>query len=179
MVFGDYIFSQRCDTKFNCRDSSDEFHCHYVIFQTLYAKEIAPMDKDSNDLKIFMNVSILDIPYIDTYEMKFTVSFILRLRWQDFRLVFLNLNENHDLNLIRKEDKDALWTPEIRVMNLLGQSDIVFDDRTMSKLIRLSLPYNETKDHAAEGKLPFPVFVQVYPIHILCIKFFSSIHIPW
>ena len=98
-----------------------------------------------------MNVSIIDIPYIDNYEMKFSVNFVLRLRWHDFRLVLKNLNENYFLNSLSKFDKEALWTPELGMTNVIGSSKVLFDESTASKIIRQSESLKETKDHAIEG----------------------------
>lgn len=144
-------FSERCDTELNCIDGSDESNCNYVVFPNHYAKEIAPVEKLQSSLNIYMNVTILDIPYINTYEMKLAISFILCLRWQDFRLEYLNLNENHALNSLSKEDQDKLWKPNIVITNMLGQSGIVYDERTLSKLIGQSEPVMETKDLSNEG----------------------------
>lgn len=153
------FFSKRCDTKLNCEDGSDESGCNYVVFNDQYVKEIAPIDRDQNNLNVFFNVSILDIPYIDTYEMKLTVSFVLNLRWQDFRLMFQNLNENSDLNSLSKEDRDALWKPNIVIDNALGKGGIEYNDRTISKVITQSSPNPEVKHYATEGISKISLFL--------------------
>ena len=168
-----FNFSKRCDQNIDCLDESDEFHCDYLAFDKLYAKEIPPIKNVQDHLDIHINVSLLDIPYIDNYEMKFSVSFVLKLRWQDFRVVLKNLNENYYLNSLSKEDKNGLWTPEMEMTNVIGENQVLYDERTTSRLIKQSKPMKETKEHATEGMAKNKVHCQllIY-IKFLCSKIF-------
>ncbi len=107
--------SKRCDTKMDCADKSDEVGCHYVSLGDTYLKELIPRHKDSLDnhgsqsydsgdnvngnvssvkaepLKVFINISIMTFPSIDTVGLKFTADIFLRMRWYDKRVVFNNL----------------------------------------------------------------------------------------
>ena len=45
--------------------------------------------------------------------MSFTVKFSLRLEWKDERLIFYNLNENPQSNIIDEQNKDKIWIPPL------------------------------------------------------------------
>ena len=50
-------------------------------FGSNYAKALIPKDRTGNPLTVYMNVSILAFPFIDTVNLKFTADFFLNLRW--------------------------------------------------------------------------------------------------
>jgi len=74
------IFSARCDTNKDCPDNSDELNCDFLSTPEGYSSELMPRGFEG-PLKVFMNVSILAFPEIDTTALKFTVDFFLSLRW--------------------------------------------------------------------------------------------------
>ncbi len=46
-----------------------------------------PRDADVREaVVVYLNVSILALPYIDTAQLKFTADFYLNLRWYDLRV---------------------------------------------------------------------------------------------
>ncbi len=46
-----------------------------------------PRDADVRDaVVVYLNVSILALPYIDTAQLRFTADFYLNLRWYDLRV---------------------------------------------------------------------------------------------
>ncbi len=110
---------KRCDTKMDCADKSDEVNCQYVSLSDTYLKELIPRSRevpedDLNDLddiviadaasadanatkkdipplKVYVNISIMTFPSIDTVGLQFTADVFLNLRWFDQRVVFYNL----------------------------------------------------------------------------------------
>ena len=77
----DSNFSDKCDTDIDCNDKSDEFYCDYLRLRSRYAKTLLPRDRLGNPLNVYINVSILAFPSIDTVNLKFTADFYLQLRW--------------------------------------------------------------------------------------------------
>ena len=72
-----FFYSDKCDTDFDCADKSDEYYCDYLRFGENYAKELIPRDETGGALIIYMNVSVLAFPFIETIDLKFTGYFQL------------------------------------------------------------------------------------------------------
>jgi hypothetical protein len=68
--------SSKCDTQIDCEDKSDEPNCDYKN----YAKELVPRDSFRKTAIVYINISILAIPKIETFNLKFTPDFFLNLR---------------------------------------------------------------------------------------------------
>ncbi len=145
-------FRNRCDTKFNCPDQSDEIGCDYLKIATNYNKELAPPsrvsytsetilgEQDHNDnshlMIVYLNLSIQALPSIDTVNLKFTVDFFLQLEWYDSRLSFRNLNEEPQLNRLSSFDLNNIWVPELLFMNALGSLQTKVDDKAAAYISR-------------------------------------------
>jgi len=46
-----------------------------------YSNELMPRDEDGNVLYVYVNVTILAFPDIDTAALKYTVDYFLSMRW--------------------------------------------------------------------------------------------------
>lgn len=62
-------------------DKSDEYYCEYLRFGENYAKELVPRDETGSPLIVYMNVSVLAFPFIETINLKFTADYFLNLKW--------------------------------------------------------------------------------------------------
>ncbi len=82
------FFSDKCNTEIDCKDKSDEQYCDYVRLGEDYAKELIPRDTSGNPLIVYINVSVLAFPSIETVDLKFTSDYFLNLRWYDLRVEF-------------------------------------------------------------------------------------------
>ena len=74
-------FSDKCNTEIDCVDKSDEYYCEYLRFGENYAKELVPRDETGSPLIVYMNVSVLAFPFIETINLKFTADYFLNLKW--------------------------------------------------------------------------------------------------
>ncbi len=115
-----YHYSSKCDTDFDCFDKSDEYYCDYLRFGENYAPELIPRDESGGSLTVYMNVSVLAFPYIETINLKFTADFYLNLKWYDLRIDFRDLNNVTSLNTLSQSDIKRLWTPKLGFTNALG-----------------------------------------------------------
>ncbi len=109
-----------------------------------------PRDADVREaVVVYLNVSILALPYIDTAQLKFTADFYLNLRWYDLRvnlqvqkILFISwvssdifshllqdLNEITILNSLSIEDVDSIWKPQLTFVNALGPYQTEYDDQ--------------------------------------------------
>jgi hypothetical protein len=75
-----YFCSNKCNTEIDCADKSDETNCDYLRFGKSYAKELIPRDASGKTAIVYINVSVLAIPFIETINLKFTSDFFLNLR---------------------------------------------------------------------------------------------------
>ncbi len=80
------------------------------------------IDGQIQPCSVYINVTILALPSIDTVNLKFTSDIYLNLRWYDFRLQFMNLNNATTLNSLSSEDKKHIWTPRLAFVNALGKN---------------------------------------------------------
>ena len=75
------FYSDKCNTEIDCVDKSDEYYCDYLRFGENYAKELVPRDESGSPLIVYMNVSVLAFPFIETVNLKFTADYFLNLKW--------------------------------------------------------------------------------------------------
>ena len=137
----------RCNTKYDCKDKSDEEDCVFLKAEKGYAKEVLPVHGTQDPSLVFINVSIIAFPSISTKDVKFTVDFYLNLRWYDPRFKFLNL---HSKNRISEKDLEEIWMPKLAFRNSLGPLTTV--GSTSGFIIRESDPLEGDHTHAPEGK---------------------------
>ncbi len=135
----------------DCADKSDENTCDYLKFGKIYAEELQPRDQVGSPLIVYMNVSILALPAIDTMNLKFTADFYLNMRWYDLRIDLRDLNENSALNPLNENDLKSLWTPQLSFLNALGPVQTEVDYLVSGKLIRETDSLPEDYSTAMEG----------------------------
>ena len=61
--------------------------CDILRLDEDYRGELFPREIDNSALTVFINVSILAFPKIDTLQLYYTADFVLSMRWRDPRLV--------------------------------------------------------------------------------------------
>jgi len=83
---GKLVFRLSLFVQVNCRDKSDEINCAYLRFGDNYAKELIPRDQEGLTLTVYINVSVLAFPAIETVNLKITADLYLNLRWYDLRI---------------------------------------------------------------------------------------------
>ncbi|XP_071540676.1 uncharacterized protein [Panulirus ornatus] len=114
---------QRCDLKFDCRDKSDESGCQQVRFPPVYRPDLPPeinnSDNLSQPLPITLHV-IIESADVDTSAMHMHVNLNVSMTWQEARLKYLNLNEDHTLNRVPYETMQQVWVPVVDFTNTKG-----------------------------------------------------------
>ncbi|XP_059081415.1 uncharacterized protein LOC131879190 [Tigriopus californicus] len=144
---------ERCDTDIDCEDKSDEYGCSYLKLGDDYSQTSTPRPIDGGPLPIFINVSVLAFPAIDTVNLKFTSDFILNLRWKDSRITFQDLNAASLLNLLGKDDILRVWTPQLVFSNALGPYTTIVDTKTSMLIVMEDEPLLEDMTQAVESML--------------------------
>lgn len=134
----------RCDRKYDCLDRSDETNCQLVKMPSDYRKDVTPRisfeDTDAS-LPVAIEITIGETD-IDTAHMTMFVSYSLKMTWFDYRLTFLNLKLNDNLNVVNYEEMMTLWTPSVGFINTKSSEHSVVDKETL-----LYLRYLEPHTH--------------------------------
>jgi hypothetical protein len=74
--------SYRCNGISECEKDFDETNCNMIfIDKQLYHKEIPPISKTDDKVKILVSVAIFAIEGLNEIEMKFKIKFSLSLKW--------------------------------------------------------------------------------------------------
>ena len=121
----------RCNSRPDCLDLSDEFECRKIDPGPSYQAYIAPPPINSTG-KIIVDVSadIMSILDIDEISSIFQVQFFLHLTWYDSRLRFYNLKEDTGLNALSPEEKTKLWAPHLTYVNTENKPITLVDEKT-------------------------------------------------
>ena len=81
-----FFYSDKCNTKIDCLDGSDEDNCHFLNHDNHnHAKELFPSSYSGGPCLVYINVSVFAFPNIDSFNLKFTADFYLNLKWYDPR----------------------------------------------------------------------------------------------
>ena len=73
--------ANKCNSKIDCEDESDESQCTYLEVPSNYAGQLSPSSKGSSAVPVYLNISILALPRIDTILLSFTADYYINLRW--------------------------------------------------------------------------------------------------
>ena len=140
---------ERCNIELNCEDETDEYNCAGIRIGNGYAKGKIPVSLTAEPSIIFINVSLLAFPFINTKDVKFSADFNLNLRWYDLRLNLWDLDHDFYKNSLSKEELDDLWIPKLAFVNSLGQ--LYSTKPSDGTLIKESDPFKEDNSLATEG----------------------------
>eukprot|EP00095_Tigriopus_kingsejongensis_P009466 maker-scaffold1140_size60066-snap-gene-0.4 protein:Tk09466 transcript:maker-scaffold1140_size60066-snap-gene-0.4-mRNA-1 annotation:"cys loop ligand gated ion channel subunit" len=151
---GDCVpISKKCNSQADCRDKSDEYGCSYLHVGNDYSKNTIPRASDLEPLRLFMNVSVVAFPSIDSVNLKFTSDLFLNLRWRDPRITYSDLNSASLLNSLSMEDMARIWTPNMIFVNALGPYRTVVDEQTTTLIIVEDDPLLEDMTQPIEAML--------------------------
>lgn len=145
--------SQRCDLVVDCPDKSDEANCDILRLDSDYRSELFPREEDNSVLYVYVNISILAFPKINTLELFYTADFILSMRWHDPRLVWYDLRGATDLNTLDKEKQKAIWSPSLSFTNakIIGGTKV--DSIVTTMVSKAGMPFPDNIERALESNI--------------------------
>ena len=108
---------QRCNLITDCPDFSDEKNCDILKVESDYRQELFPRTEDNSPLPIYIKVSILALPKINTLGLSFEADFDLTMNWVDPRLNFYDLQGDTSLNSLSKRLQLDIWSPTLSFTN--------------------------------------------------------------
>ena len=105
--------AQRCDGRRQCTGGADEQGCTLVSPATGYDMFLTPPPIPPSDtLRVNMTLDIIDIVNIDQVKGLFYTLISVRTLWFDSELIYINLKEESQRNVLNEESK-LLWSPSI------------------------------------------------------------------
>ena len=115
---------KRCDAIEDCLDGSDEHDCGKLIIRKGYNKELEPVPKSGENVKVNFTFSLLDIePHEQTSTFKSRMSFTRN--WFDKRLMYKHLKHDSGgkLNALLPDESDLIWHPYVNFYNMKTLED--------------------------------------------------------
>ena len=121
----------RCNSRPDCYDLSDEFNCRKINPGPSYQPYIAPPPVNKSDkIVIVTSADIMSILDIDEIASIFQVQFFLHLTWLDSRLKFYNLKNDTGLNALSPMEMQQLWIPVLMFENTEDKPLTRVDEKT-------------------------------------------------
>ena len=126
--------SYRCNKIFDCEDQADEEDCDYFeVDDGTYNKKYPPFNGEHGiDVNVLLTVESLQ--NIKELDMSFDAKFSLTMEWFDSRLRYKNLIDddykNLLTNLVKEENKEKIWIPELLFSNTDENIKVVNGPRT-------------------------------------------------
>ena len=142
-----------CDLVADCPDKSDEKDCQQLVLPSDYRGEKFPILDTREPLGVFVNISVLSFPDIDTLQSTYLVDFIISMRWNDPRLTFKNLKPIYYLNAIPFYVVEKMWVPEMSMPNALQAEGTIVDNGASLMILKDGRSLPDDLSVAREGKV--------------------------
>ena len=142
-----------CDLVADCPDKSDEKDCQQLVLPSDYRGEKFPILDTREPLGVYVNISVLSFPDIDTLQSTYLVDFIISMRWNDPRLTFKNLKQIYYLNAIPFYVVEKMWVPEMSMPNALQAEGTIVDNGASLMILKDGRSLPDDLSIAREGKV--------------------------
>ena len=114
----------RCNGKVECVDASDEYNCDFVDKDPGYQEKQMPTSRELIDGEVIDVTHLayhLDIKFISdlhSTDGKFTIDFVITVRWIDGRLTLKNIKSNFFQGT-------GIWTPDFLFFSTFSDGDLI------------------------------------------------------
>ncbi|XP_066964559.1 LOW QUALITY PROTEIN: uncharacterized protein [Macrobrachium rosenbergii] len=103
--------SQRCDFLFDCPDQSDETNCNLIKIPDSYIPELPPQQANNTAVIVGVQINITSIRAFSLLDLMFAFDMIASYTWRDSRLIFSNLKDNMEMNVVG--GSSVIWRPKV------------------------------------------------------------------
>jgi len=142
-----------CDLTADCPDKTDEKDCEQLVLPPDYRGEKFPIQNSGEPIGLFVNMSILAFPDIDTLQSTYLVDFVLSMRWVDPRLQYKNLKDVYFLNSLSLDVMRNMWIPEMSLPNALQAEGTLIDKESALFIIKIGSRMPDDLSIAREAKV--------------------------
>ena len=142
-----------CDLKADCPDKTDEKDCEQLTVPDEYKGEKYPILNSGEPLELFVNISILSFPDINTLQSTYLVDFVISMRWLDPRLSYKNLKEIYYLNAIPFDVVQKIWVPDMSMPNALQAEGTLVDRGALIMILKDGKRMKDDLSIAREAKV--------------------------
>ena len=127
----------RCNGQVDCEDKSDELECRIMEENKTYKKHLPPPPKhNKTKLTVEISIEVINMGGIDEIESSVEFQFIMRMKWYEGRMNFLNLRETGRSNL-KKQEIEFLWIPKVIFYNTKERLETLVDGKTRMSVERI------------------------------------------
>ncbi|XP_071540379.1 uncharacterized protein [Panulirus ornatus] len=110
---------QRCNSRDDCPDLSDENECFLVLRPESYRAERPPDPLvQGKPVELASMVQILRFTDINDIQRIVSAEINLAIIWKDTRLKYLNLKNTMEWNRLAEEETDGIWRPFLEFPNV-------------------------------------------------------------
>jgi len=110
-------YEQRCNGLYECPDNSDEKNCTYVRFPEDYNNEEIVPRWGVKWVDLDVNLHLLDVLDLNINSGRMDLKLNITLKWYDFRLKYVFLNNDTRLNVLDSMESEAIWKPSLIYSN--------------------------------------------------------------
>jgi len=142
-----------CDLTADCPDKTDEKDCEQLVLPEDYRGEKFPIQNSGTPIGLYVNVSILAFPEIDTLQSTYLVDFVLSMRWIDPRLKYKNLKDVYFLNSLALDVIQNMWIPEMSLPNALQAEGTQVDKESTLFIVKIGKRMPDDLSIAREAKV--------------------------
>lgn len=142
--------TQRCNLEADCPDMSDELGCELIQIPPGYTTEMPPPKEQGHPIPVRIFVEITSVREMNILGFKMVLDIIMRLYWQDGRLIMKNLRADIQSNKIQGHKR--LWKPQLQVedgarslADMLLRAEVMMVQRQSSPLLDDPTKLNEGK----------------------------------
>ena len=114
---------QRCDSIYDCKDSSDEMDCDPIKYDPKTYKKILPPTYHNLKLEVHVQLDIKSISQVHEINEQFQSEVRILLQWYDPRLSFKDLTDSG--NFLNEDWKELIWLPPLTFSNTFGNEPLL------------------------------------------------------
>nr|XP_045609608.1 uncharacterized protein LOC123765175 [Procambarus clarkii] len=163
---------QRCNSRDDCIDFSDENGCHLVSKPESYRGERPPDAIELNKpLQLLAKVQVLRFTEINDVGRIVSLEMNVNIVWKDTRLKYLNLKNTMEWNTLSQQEIDSIWRPILEFPNVQDGQVRMLKEKLYAEKGGNPLPpeYNDIKMEAVySGDTTSLVQVQHYSGTFTC-----------